>query len=124
MTGEEVLNKHPDILKSTGRVGVGDGWLPVIDKYCTQLDTLAKETGIQVIAQQVKEKFGGLRFYYLMETPDKCDENWVTAADRFVKQMEEECDRTCENCGKPGSTKGSVGWITCLCEECRNKKRG
>ena len=135
MTQEEVMDKHPEIFRERTMsvyesclacgLEVGDGWLPIIDKFCDQLDTLAKETGVQVIAQQVKEKFGGLRFYYMTEVPAVgIDENWVAAAGQFIRDMEIECDRTCESCGKPGSTKGSKGWLCCLCVDCRSKTRG
>lgn len=61
----------------------------------------------QVVASQVKEKFGGLRFYY-------------TGGDDYISGLEHMAEsmsyRTCEVCGAPGtSTKGS--WIRVLCEE-------
>lgn len=61
----------------------------------------------QVIAVQVKEKFGGLRFYY------RGGDDYI----RGVVDMAEEMSYvTCEECGAPGKpTKG--GWIRTLCEE-------
>lgn len=61
----------------------------------------------QVVAIQVKEKFGGLRFYY-------------NGGDDYIKgvvDMAEEMSYvTCEECGAPGKpTKG--GWIRTLCKE-------
>ena len=62
-----------------------------------------------VIAIQVKEKFGGLRFYY-------------SGGDDYIRGIVSmaECMsyRTCEVCGSPG-TSNNEGWIRTLCEEHR-----
>lgn len=61
----------------------------------------------QVVALQVKEKFGGLRFYY------SGGDDYIRGV---VSMAEEMSYRTCEECGAPGTTdKG--GWIRTLCEE-------
>lgn len=60
----------------------------------------------QVVAVQVKEKFGTLRFYY-----DGGDE--VVAG--MVNMAESMSGLTCEMCGNLG-TRGGVGWIRTLCQ--------
>jgi hypothetical protein len=45
----------------------GDGWYKLIDMLCFKLSHLSDTHGIQTVADQVKEKFGGLRFYYHLE---------------------------------------------------------
>jgi hypothetical protein len=66
----------------------------------------------QVVATQVKEKFGTLRFY-------------TSGGDDYTRGVEAMAEAmsgvTCETCGKPGTT-GGGGWITTLCEEHRNKR--
>lgn len=61
----------------------------------------------QVVAVQVKEKFGGLRFY-------------TNGTDDVVRGMismaETMSFRTCEVCGNPGKVRHG-GWITTLCDE-------
>ena len=42
----------------------GDGWFKLIDQMCYDVIKLIDDKNIEVIATQVKEKFGGLRFYY------------------------------------------------------------
>jgi len=42
----------------------GDGWYAILDALCGELDGVAKNYGLRIEASQVKEKFGGLRFYY------------------------------------------------------------
>ena len=61
----------------------------------------------QVVAVQVKEKFGTLRFYY-------------SGGDEFVAGLvamaESMSGVTCERCGTPGRLQGR-GWIKTLCEQ-------
>jgi hypothetical protein len=61
----------------------------------------------QVILDQVKEKFGTLRFYY-------------TGGDEYISGLvsmaESMSGVTCETCGNPGKSLGR-GWITTLCKE-------
>jgi hypothetical protein len=42
----------------------GDGWFRIIEELSAKLDTIARKCEITIIADQVKEKFGTLRFYY------------------------------------------------------------
>lgn len=60
----------------------------------------------QVIAMQVKEKFGTLRFYY--SGGDDIVSGIVRMADSMSEVM-------CEECGAPGVTR-SGGWIRTLCD--------
>lgn len=64
----------------------------------------------QVVATQVKEKFGDLRFYY---------RGGDERIDGVVRMAESMSGRTCEDCGAPG-THSSGGWIRTLCEEHKN----
>lgn len=61
----------------------------------------------QLVADQIKEKFGTLRFY-------------TTGGDEYtsgvVRMAESLSCVTCEVCGKPGMTNGK-GWIKTTCEE-------
>jgi hypothetical protein len=66
------------------------------------------DTGFAV--QQVKEKFGTLRFY--------CPGNETIY--KYVRMAEWLSSVTCEDCGKPGKANDS-GWIQTLCDDCRNR---
>jgi hypothetical protein len=61
----------------------------------------------QVVVEQIKEKFGGLRFYY--QGGDDTIQGMVRMAEAWA-------DRSCEECGKPGKSRGG-GWIKTLCDE-------
>jgi len=48
----------------------GDGWYNLINELCETVTTLISNKNIKVVAVQVKEKFGGLRFYYDIKSPE------------------------------------------------------
>jgi hypothetical protein len=106
--------KYPKIF--SGRYGgfaIDAGWWHLIDTLCgniqSHLDWKEKQGNPvpQVVAAQIKEKFGGLRFYY-----DGGDE-YVSG---LVVMAETWADSTCEVCGAPGTRRGG-GWIKTLCDE-------
>lgn len=61
----------------------------------------------QVTLDQVKEKFGTLRFYYT---------GGDDAIDGMVTMAESMSGVTCEECGNPGKRVGG-GWVTTICTE-------
>jgi hypothetical protein len=60
----------------------------------------------QVVADQVKEKYGTLRFYY---------HGGDDVIDGMVRMAEAMSAVTCEVCGAPGEERGG-GWILTLCD--------
>jgi len=74
-----------------------------IDEAKIKLD---EETLKVPVASQVKEKFGGLRFYVNGAT----DKHW-----NFISVAENMSYRTCEECGAPGKTY-TDGWHRTLCD--------
>jgi hypothetical protein len=75
----------------------------MIDEAKSKLD---EETLKVPVAVQVKEKFGGLRFYVQAAT----DKHY-----QFISFAEVMSYRTCEECGAPGKTY-TDGWHTTLCD--------
>lgn len=93
----------------------GDGWEKIIydlSKKITDIDP-------NVEAVQVKEKFGGLRFYIGPVNKDSVDEVY-----KLIDEAVEESFKTCEICGTKEnvSTKGAC-WIKTLCDTCRKERR-
>lgn len=100
----------------------GDGWFDIIERVCSsiqhhvdwkrrnhpELSDEEFDQEHQVVAVQVKEKFGGLRFY-------------VDGADDYVRGVIEMAEsmsyRTCEDCGDK-ACKRPGGWIRTLCDKC------
>lgn len=107
-----------------------DAWFELLKKGTIEIEALNNEfKGLaQVIAQQVKSKFGDLRFYYSIKTLkddlNKSETEALSALEKkvedIVSEMETASWDTCYECGKP-ATKTTSGWITRLCDECFDK---
>lgn len=114
---KKMEEKYPKMFSHPyGGFAVGVGWWPVIERLCANIqshidwwNTNRKERPVveQVVVEQIKEKFGGLRFYY--QGGDDYIRGLVTMAEAWA-------DSSCEECGKPG-TRRSGGWIRTLCDE-------
>ena len=85
------------------------GWLNLLDGLCHELQQyLVANLGVpQVVVRQVKEKFGGLRFY-------------ITGGDEFcrvaVLAAQEASLTVCEVCGQLGVLVGER-WVSVRCNE-------
>jgi hypothetical protein len=95
-----------------GGFAVGAGWYPILETLCTNIqshiDWRVKQGKDcpQVVVEQIKEKFGGLRFYY--QGGDEEISGMVRMAEAFA-------DSLCEECGTPGKRRNG-GWIRTLCD--------
>jgi len=89
----------------------GDGWFQIIDdlsKKITELDP-------DVQAAQVKEKFGGLRFYI---------DGGSDKVHKLIEEAEEESYKTCEGCGtKENVSQTKTGWVKTLCDKCKEERQ-
>ena len=120
---EELCKKYPEIFRDRhGDMSTtamcwgfecGDGWYNIIDAACAQIMNRAYNNRLnnvkfpEVVATQVKEKYGTLRFYY------NGGDDYV---DGVVSMAESMSERTCETCGAPGKLRQG-GWYRTLCDE-------
>ena len=91
-----------------------DGWYKIIYDLCIDIRKLLKENPIdQFMVLQVKEKFGGLRFYI-----------GAGSEEIFSRIAKAEVDsvHTCEYCGQPGKLRLKLPWIRTLCDKCYKEK--
>jgi len=79
---------------------VGPGWGSLIERLWEYFK------GREVQVNQIKEKFGGLRFYVANAT----DLDYME-----IDQAEKDSFATCEECGEPGKPRIN-GWIKTLCD--------
>ncbi len=76
----------------------GNGWHHLLDELCTQLQRDTEERGApQIIATQVKEKFGTLRFY-VREASER-QMGMIHLASALSARL-------CDQCGAPGQLTG------------------
>jgi hypothetical protein len=87
-----------------------DGWFDILWRLCGDLEPLVAEFevagGPKFEVLQVKEKFGGLRFYV------NCRNDAIRQ--RILAAQEESFD-TCEICGQPCELRED-SWIKTLCD--------
>lgn len=116
---KEILTPYVDPTWHYGlAVSIGEGWEQLV------LDAHAKlvEIDPDYRISQVKEKFGGLRYYVSLSNR----EMWKQA-EQIIRAAEAESLRTCEECGTEEEVEtNSLGdgyhWIFTLCGECRAKR--
>lgn len=76
-------------------IACGDGWFDLIDTLCDCLQKSTDSNGApQVVAVQVKEKFGVLRFY-VRPVASEYQRGIISMAEAMSAHL-------CEQCGKPG----------------------
>ena len=96
------------------RIEVDEGWYQLVidcDAELSQID-------LNYSLFQVKEKFGGLRYYFQSSDPSFQDE-----MDAVVAKYEELAARTCEVTGNPGVLMKSPGnWYKTLSPEYAESK--
>jgi hypothetical protein len=144
----QLYEKYPDLFSNRNKsrmescmcwgCEVGNGWYELLSSVCWRISQhekniedhkkylakqnkdIQKDLGVEILGDepeyfpvkfdQVKEKFGGLRIYF-------------TGGDDYVEGVigmaEEYSYKVCEVCGNKG-TPNKGGWITTLCESCRN----
>ncbi len=87
----------------------GDGWFNLIDTLCSQLQFETDYHGApQIVAKQVKEKFGGLRFYV-----DRADKKQL----EMIQMAQSRSFKICETCGNPGETVVDHSYHCTVCTE-------
>ena len=117
---EQLFAKYPKIFKQHSLpmqqtcmcwgIECGDGWYTLIDTLCQCLEHIQSSEGPHIEAAQVKEKYGGLRFY----ADHGSSEQWGAIA--MAEAMSEEI---CEACGSTDRVEQSDGWIETRCKRCK-----
>ena len=141
---DQLFQKYPDLFSNRTKspmescmswgCEIGNGWYELLNSVCWRIfqyeQNIADRVRIRtkngkendqsdldyvpVKFDQIKEKFGGLRIYY------SGGDDYV---DGIVGMADEYSYKVCEVCGNAGKpNKG--GWISTLCDSCRNKSYG
>lgn len=84
---------------------IGAGWKPLVEELIARLRA---ETDWDGDIHQIKEKFGGLRFY-IGQGSDKIYD--------LIDDYEQKSYTICEDCGERGHPRRD-GWIRTLCDKC------
>ena len=125
----KLVEKYPNILRDYGGdmtqtcmawgICTDAGWYNLLDNCMNKLQyfcDLCSKDGrvVQVIANQLKEKYSTLRFYYTIEGANDVESRII---DNIVSAAEMASERTCEVTGKDGTSCARHGWYKTLCYE-------
>lgn len=118
-----------------------DGWFELLYSLCQEIDEVYKKANmpVDIVIEQIKEKFGSLRFYYSFRDKEQA----VHALDflgiggfrymqedtpihkeiaNIVKNYEKKSSFVCENCGASGKLRTECPWVLTLCDKCHNDR--
>ena len=122
-----MVNRNKDMKETCMCWGFecGDGWFNILDQLMGNIqhhidwNNKNFEKGYkqykqvpQVTLDQVKEKFGTLRFYY------SGGDDEISGMVRMAESMS---GVTCEGCGNPGERRGG-GWVHTYCTPCEEAR--
>ena len=141
----DLIKAYPKIFKNVGGdetktcmahgIQCNDGWYDLLDtlchtmqrhcdaentRYITETDKYefvveGDPEYVQVVAAQVKEKLGELRFY--VDGGDATTQGMIQMAEAMSS-------RICELCGSPAKTNRDSGWMHTTCTACNLKRQG
>lgn len=120
-TFEELEAKLTDRLRqfrdtSLWQFSVPPGWLRLVGELDRKLAEVAGRPDYCTFTQ-LKEKFGGLRFY--VDLTPGLPADTVKLLHEKISEYEALSVHVCESCGRPGILDDYVeGWWRTLCEEC------
>lgn len=112
---QKLLDKYPKLFSNKQFWGFecGDGWFDILDHLCGAITEYTYNPD-DLYVDQVKEKFGRLRFYLSRE--DDVIHGMITMAEYMSAHI-------CETCGSPGTTRGG-SWFVTLCDEHHQARTG
>lgn len=113
----ELQEKYKDVLAKCYDFSVGFGWLEIVERaldICQEYNRVKPADEMPVSVVQIKEKFGGLRFYA---------DHGSDAVGMAISAAEAMSYKTCEVCGSHDEEAdvktGGEGWIATLCKDHR-----
>lgn len=138
MKREEFIEKYNHLFANEyAHPAVSDGWLGLLNLLCSsidrRIDDIKKYNDIwlknDVIDKnkhinnsnfienfkivQIKEKFGGLRFYV-----EGCNDELM----QFIHSVEIFSYYICEECGTTENIGKTIGWVRTICKKCAINK--
>jgi hypothetical protein len=110
-----LLDKYPKLFSNKQFWGFecGDGWYDILDHLCGAIKEHTYDSD-EVTVDQVKEKFGRLRFYLSRE--DDVIHGMISMAEYMSSQI-------CETCGERGQLR-TGSWLVTLCDVHHQERTG
>lgn len=118
----EILEKYPKTFKVLGYFECNEGWKHIIDDVSAKIEAINNKypESSYIHAVQVKQKFGGLRYYVSIEEIDSDDVNYAYS---IIADAEKMSYTICELCGAPAKVSKWGYNIETKCDEHRATRR-
>jgi hypothetical protein len=123
-------NKYKNIFSEFGpKCGFycDKGWFNLIENLCEDINNelnKPKNNNLHIEVSQIKEKFGGLRFYYDCIDIEYNDyKDILNKIDQLISKSENFSFQICEQCGKSGKLINFNGWLKTCCSLCEENIR-
>jgi len=121
---EKLYNKYPELFVQKDwdmsktcmcwNFCCGDGWFYLLDNLCDSITSYCKSNDKEIPqVTQVKEKFGGLRFY---------TDGGNDLINGMIWLAEHMSDSICDGCGTTENVIRTGGWIRTVCVKCQSKE--
>jgi hypothetical protein len=127
-TLDKLIEQYPIVFKHLDKTGYHNlpaGWYKIMNRLCSELSVILEEA-LEANPEnpeeplfsvlQVKEKFGGLRFYYMMNTKD---DELYRRIQTAVDTAEDTSYSTCQITGNIGVLCKDGSHYMTLCEDSR-----
>lgn len=116
MTRDQILHLYevaPHLFPAPPRNSIecGEGWYSPILSFCEEAEKACVALGITLQVEQIKEKLGGLRIYFVNRAPPEIQV--------LLEEAEGRCAAICETCGDHGKPSSAGGWLAVRCDKCQ-----
>jgi hypothetical protein len=110
----ELMSAHPRLfgVASQGYPEFGGGWRDLLERCCVRIEAALAE-GDRFTAEDIKSKYGTLRFYFGGHLSDGAKDR----VEEAIELAEARSACTCETCGAPGRLYERGDWLATACPE-------
>jgi hypothetical protein len=110
----ELMAAHPRLfgVGSQGYPECGEGWLDLLERCCVRIEAAISECD-RFTAEDIKSKYGTLRFYWGGRLSDAAK----AQIEEAIELAEARSACTCETCGAAGRLYDRGGWLATACPE-------
>lgn len=122
-------------------IDTGDGWYQLLYDMCKEISEVLEtaEKPVHIAVDEIKEKYGALRFYYHFEDakPEPLAVDFIGSGStrkmpgrddvykkisEIVQKYEDKSEEVCEACGCEGTLRTDLQWIQTLCDTCYSRR--
>ena len=119
--GKYLFTTYPNLFQKELYVECGTGWFDIVDElskqiadYVSKFPVRTEEPYVNVV--QIKEKFGGLRYYIHYHN---LNDDQIQEVENLVRVAEIKSCTACEDCGGDGTKVAPRKyWMRTLCPKC------